>query len=566
MQHSGHDDVARFSPTPPTELPAWKALDQHHREMKAVHMRDLFAEDADRFQRFSLELDGVLLDYSKNRVTSETMRLLTELARSAGVVDAIRAMFAGQRINWTEDRAVLHVALRNRSNRPMEVDGEDVMPAVRAVLRRMRDFSESVRNGVWRGHTGRAIETVVNIGIGGSDLGPKMITEALRHSHDGPVVRFVSNVDATDFAEATRDLDPATTLFIVASKTFTTQETMTNAHTARRWLLQALGEEAAVARHFVALSTNRDAVEAFGIDAANMFEFWSWVGGRYSSWSAIGLSIALAVGFGRFEELLDGAHAMDEHFRTTELERNLPVVLALLGVWYRNFFGFPSHAILPYDQYLHRFAAYFQQGDMESNGKRVDRDGRAVGYDTGPLIWGEPGTNGQHAFYQLLHQGTTVVPCDFIGFVNSLNPIGDHHQKLMANFFAQTEALMRGKDLDEARRELAEKGMGAARVEELAPHKVFVGNRPTNTLLVDRLTPRSLGMLISLYEHKIFVQGVIWRVNSFDQWGVELGKVLAGAILREQAELAAGREADLSHHDASTRGLVERFITRTEAP
>jgi glucose-6-phosphate isomerase len=489
------------------------------------------------------------------------MGLLLELARAAGVEDTARAMFSGLPINWTEDRSVLHVALRNRSNSPIEVDGVDVMPAVNAVLEKMRVFSDEVRSGRRPGATGKPIRTVVNIGIGGSDLGPVMITQALGAFRDGPDVRFVSNVDATDFVEKTRGLDPAETLFIVASKTFTTQETMTNAGTARAWLVAELGEEA-VADHFVALSTNHDAVAAFGIDPDNVFEFWDWVGGRYSSWSAIGLSIAMAVGFDRFVELLEGAHEMDRHFVETPLAENIPVLMALVGVWYANFFAAETHAILPYDQYLHRFPAYLQQGDMESNGKSVDRDGRRVGYTTGPVIWGEPGTNGQHAFFQLIHQGTRLIPCDFVGAANPAHPLGDHHAKLMANFFAQTEALMRGKTEAEVRAELEARGMSAGEVDALAPHKVFPGNRPSNTILLDRLTPRSLGMLIAAYEHKIFVQGVIWRINSFDQWGVELGKVLAKTILAEEEALVAGEDVDLSRHDSSTAGLLRRFAAR----
>jgi glucose-6-phosphate isomerase len=471
-------------------------------------------------------------------------------------------MFSGEKINWTEGRAVLHVALRNRANTAILVDGEDVMPRVSAVLEKMCNFTELVRFGGWLGFTGRPITSVVNIGIGGSDLGPAMICEALTPYCDGPQVRFISNVDATDFVEKTRDLDPAETLFVVASKTFTTSETMTNAHTARRWLVDGLGDEAAVARHFVALSTNREAVEAFGIAPESIFEFWDWVGGRYSSWSAIGLTVALAVGFTRFEELLEGAHAVDRHFIEAPLEENIPVLMAMLGIWYRNFFGASTRAVLPYDQYLRRFPAYLQQADMESNGKSIDRDGCRVGYATGPVIWGEAGTNGQHAFYQLIHQGTELVPCDFIGVINSHNPIGDHQQKLVANCFAQTEALMQGRTADEVEADLRIQGLDDEEIQELLPHKVFAGNRPTNTILIDRVTPRSLGMLIALYEHEIFVQGVVWRVNSFDQWGVELGKVLAGNILGEEKELLAGREVDLGHHDSSTRALIERFVAR----
>ena len=557
-------DRAVRAGTPLTETAPWKALAAHYREIRDVHMRELFAADPDRFSRFSLEIEDLLLDFSKNRIDETSIRLLMDLARASGVGEAARAMFSGEKINWTEGRAVLHVALRNRANTPILVDGEDVMPRVSAVLEKMCNFTELVRFGGWLGFTGRPITSVVNIGIGGSDLGPAMICEALTPYCDGPQVRFISNVDATDFVEKTRDLDPAETLFVVASKTFTTSETMTNAHTARRWLVDALGDEAAVARHFVALSTNREAVEAFGIAPESIFEFWDWVGGRYSSWSAIGLTVALAVGFAGFEELLEGAHVVDRHFIEAPPEENIPVLMAMLGIWYRNFFGASTRAVLPYDQYLRRFPAYLQQADMESNGKSIDRDGRRVGYATGPVIWGEAGTNGQHAFYQLIHQGTELVPCDFIGVINSHNPIGDHQQKLVANCFAQTEALMQGRTADEVEADLRIQGLDHEEIQELLPHKVFAGNRPTNTILIDRVTPRSLGMLIALYEHEIFVQGVVWRVNSFDQWGVELGKVLAGNILGEEKELLAGEEVDLDHHDSSTRTLIERFVTRQE--
>ena len=555
------DKVVRAG-TPLTETAPWKALEAHHREIRDVHMRELFAADPDRFSHFSLEIEDLLFDYSKNRIDQTTVQLLCEVARASGVGEAVHAMYSGEKINWTEDRAVLHVALRNRANTPILVGGEDVMPRVSAVLEKMRNFTEAVRFGGWLGFTGRPITAVVNIGIGGSDLGPAMICEALTPYCDGPRVRFISNVDATDFVEKTRDLDPAETLFVVASKTFTTQETMTNAHTARRWLVDALGDEAAVARHFAALSTNREAVEAFGISPESIFEFWDWVGGRYSSWSAIGLTVALAVGFDRFVEFLDGAHTVDRHFIEVPLEENIPVLMAMLGIWYRNFFGASTKAVLPYDQYLRRFPAYLQQADMESNGKSIDRDGCRVGYATGPVIWGEPGTNGQHAFYQLIHQGTELVPCDFIGVINSHNPIGDHQQKLVANCFAQTEALMQGRTADEVVAELRLRGLDEEEIQALLAHKVFDGNRPTNTIVLDRVTPRSLGMLIALYEHEIFVQGVVWRVNSFDQWGVELGKVLAGNILGEEKKLLTGEEVDLEHHDSSTRALIERFVTR----
>ncbi|MCA9974014.1 MAG: glucose-6-phosphate isomerase [Anaerolineales bacterium] len=538
-----------------TQLPAWQALSEHYAQMKDVHMRDLFAQDPDRFRKFSLQLDDILFDYAKNRITTETMALLLALAEQAGLPARIAAMFAGEKINHTEDRAVLHVALRNRGNRPILVDGADVMPEVNRVLAKMRRFSEAVRGGAWRGYTGKAITDVVNIGIGGSDLGPKMVTQALR-----PYVRrdlclhFVSNVDGTDIAETLRAVDPETTLFLVASKTFTTQETMANAHTARRWFLDAAGAETAVARHFAAMSTNRDAVVAFGIDPDNMFEFWDWVGGRYSVWSAIGLSVALAIGMDQFEAFLGGAHQVDEHFRTTPLTHNVPVIMGLLGVWYNNFFGAQSHAILPYDQYLALFPMYFQQGDMESNGKRVTRGGEAVDYTTGPVIWGQPGTNGQHAFYQLIHQGTKLIPCDFLAPAQSHNPLGDHHTLLLSNFFAQTEALMAGRTTAEARAELAAQGIAGERLALLAAAKTFPGNKPSNSFLFRQLTPETLGKLIALYEHKIFTQGVIWDVNSYDQMGVELGKQLAKAILPE----LRGAEPVLTH-DASTNGLINYY-------
>ena len=544
-----------------TASPAWQALAAHRGEMGECHMRELFAADPQRFQKFSLRLDDLLLDYSKNRVNDRTMALLLELAREADLPGWIEKMFRGEKINFTENRAVLHVALRNRSNEPIRVDGEDVMPKVNAVLEKMARFSAAVREGHWRGHTGKAITDIVNIGIGGSDLGPVMVTEALRpYWRAGLRPHFVSNIDGTHIMEVLRGLDPESTLFIVASKTFTTQETLTNAHTARAWLLEALGDEAAVAHHFVALSTNADAVRAFGIDPENMFEFWDWVGGRYSLWSAIGLSIAITIGMARFEELLAGAHDMDRHFRSAPLAENMPVILGLLGIWYNNFFAAQTHAILPYDQYLHRFPAYFQQGDMESNGKRVDRDGRVVDYSTGPVIWGEPGTNGQHAFYQLIHQGTKLVPADFLAPLESHNPVGCHHEILLSNFFAQTEALMRGKTEDEARAELQAGGLSGEALERLLPHKVFPGNRPTNSILFRKLTPHTLGRLIALYEHKIFTQGVIWRINSFDQWGVELGKQLAQAILPELRGAAP-----VTGHDSSTNGLINYYKQQRKA-
>jgi glucose-6-phosphate isomerase len=545
-----------------TESGSWKTLERHQREIAPLHMRELFAKDPERFARFSLRQDDLLLDFSKNRVTDETMRLLRALAREAGVEAMRDRMFAGEAINVTEGRAVLHVALRNRADRPILVDGpggkRDVMPEVYAALAHMRAFSEAVRAGAWTGYTGKPIRSIVNIGIGGSDLGPVMVTEALRpYARRDLALHFVSNVDGSHIAEALRSVDPETTLFLVASKTFTTQETMTNAHTARRWFLEQAKDVRHIAKHFVALSTNAEAVSAFGIDTANMFVFWDWVGGRYSLWSSIGLSIALAVGFDNFRALLDGGFEMDEHFRTAPLEQSLPVTLALLGIWYDDFFGAETHAILPYDQYLHRFPAYFQQGDMESNGKSVTRDGRRVSCQTGPVIWGEAGTNGQHAFYQLIHQGTKLVPCDFLASVETHNPLPPHHDLLLANYFAQTEALMRGLDEGEARRDLEAQGLTGERLAALLPHKVFPGNRPTSSLLYQKLDPRTLGRLIALYEHKIFVQGVIWNVNSFDQWGVELGKKLAGAIV---PELSAPGE--ITTHDSSTRSLINEYKRR----
>ena len=528
-----------------------RALEAHRDEIAGLHLRDLFARDPKRFAKMSLQVGELLLDYSKNRVTPETLALLFELAREADVHGRAQAMFGGEKINTTENRAVLHVALRNRSNTPILVDGADVMPQVNAVLRRVAEFTERVRSGAWLGHTGKPITDIVNIGIGGSDLGPYMACEALRpYGHPRLTMHFVSNVDGTHIVEALKRVDPQTTLFIVASKTFTTQETLANAHTARRWFLRTAKDEAAIAKHFVAVSTNAKAVQAFGIDTANMFEFWDWVGGRYSLWSAIGLPIALFIGFAQFEQLLAGAHATDRHFIGAPAEANAPIILALLGIWNSNFLGAESHVIAPYDQYLHRFPAYLQQLDMESNGKGVTRDGRQVDYMTGPIIWGEPGTNGQHAFFQLLHQGTRLTPIDFIAPVHSHNPEGDHHPMLLANCFAQSEAFMRGKTAEEARAELAAQGLDEAAIAALTPHKVFTGNRPSNTLLVDKLTPYTLGMLIALYEHKVFVQGVIWGVNSYDQWGVELGKQLASRIL---PELRGGAAAS---HDCSTAGLI----------
>jgi glucose-6-phosphate isomerase len=537
---------------------AWKKLEQHHKTIAPLQMREMFKSDPSRFAKFSLRLGDLLLDYSKNRITEETMGLLRALARQAGVEAMRDKMFAGEPINLTEGRAVLHVALRNFSSRPILVGGKDVMPEVRAALDHMKSFSEAVRSGAWKGYTGKPIRSIVNIGIGGSDLGPVMVTEALRPFCKRDLdLHFVSNVDGTHIAEILKVIDPETTLFLVASKTFTTQETMANAHSARAWFLDKAKDEKHVAKHFVALSTNAKEVARFGISTDNMFVFWDWVGGRYSLWSSIGASIALAIGFDNFKALLEGAHEMDEHFRTTPLEKNLPVTLAVLGVWYNNFFGAESHAILPYDQYLSRFPAYFQQGDMESNGKRVTRDGQVIDYQTGPVIWGEPGTNGQHAFYQLLHQGTKLVPADFLASVDTFNPIGEHHTLLLANFLAQTEALMTGKTEAEARAELEAAGLSGDKLAALLPHKVFPGNRPTNSLLYQKLDPRTLGLLIALYEHKIFVQGIIWNVNSYDQWGVELGKKLANAILPELR--AAG---EVSSHDSSTNGLINDIKRR----
>jgi glucose-6-phosphate isomerase len=543
---------------PLTRTKAWKSLQAHHKKVAGRHMRELFAKDPKRFAKFSLKFEDILLDYSKNRVTPDTMRLLFALARQADLKGWTEKLFSGAKINITEDRAVLHVALRNRSNRPIRVDGKDVMPDVNRVLKQMRAFSDAIRSGEWKGHTGKAITDVVNIGIGGSDLGPVMATEALKqYGQPGLNVHFVSNIDGTHIVETVKHLDPATTLFIVASKTFTTQETITNAETARAWLLDTLKDRAAVAKHFVALSTNAKAVTAFGIDTKNMFEFWDWVGGRYSLWSAIGLPIMVFIGPDNFDALLEGGHAMDEHFRTAPVEKNLPAILGLLGVWYNDFFDAQTHAILPYDQYLHRFPAYFQQGDMESNGKGVTRDGSAAKASTGPVIWGEPGTNGQHAFYQLIHQGTKLVPADFIAPIQSHNPIGEHHPILLSNFFAQTEALMKGKTEVEVRKELEAQGITGKAQDQLAPHKVFSGNRPTNSILVQKLTPRTLGSLIAMYEHKIFTQGVVWNINSFDQWGVELGKQLAKAILPELPGTSK-----VSSHDSSTNGLINYYKSR----
>ncbi|HCO6898566.1 TPA: glucose-6-phosphate isomerase [Escherichia coli] len=539
----------------PTQTAAWQALQKHFDEMKDVTIADLFAKDGDRFSKFSAIFDDqMLVDYSKNRITEETLAKLQDLAKECDLAGAIKSMFSGEKINRTENRAVLHVALRNRSNTPILVDGKDVMPEVNAVLEKMKTFSEAIISGEWKGYTGKAITDVVNIGIGGSDLGPYMVTEALRPYKNHLNMHFVSNVDGTHIAEVLKKVNSETTLFLVASKTFTTQETMTNAHSARDWFLKAAGDEKHVAKHFAALSTNAKAVGEFGIDTANMFEFWDWVGGRYSLWSAIGLSIVLSIGFDNFVELLSGAHAMDKHFSTTPAEKNLPVLLALIGIWYNNFFGAETEAILPYDQYMHRFAAYFQQGNMESNGKYVDRNGNVVDYQTGPIIWGEPGTNGQHAFYQLIHQGTKIVPCDFIAPAITHNPLSDHHQKLLSNFFAQTEALAFGKSREVVEQEYRDQGKDPATLDYVVPFKVFEGNRPTNSILLREITPFSLGALIALYEHKIFTQGVILNIFTFDQWGVELGKQLANRILPELKD-----DKEISSHDSSTNGLINRY-------
>ncbi len=549
-----------------TESPAWKALARHHEAMRDVHVRSLFEADPKRFERFSFHEADLLVDLSKHRVTDETLRLLLDLAAQAKVTEWRDRMFRGEKINRTEDRAVLHVALRNRSNEPIVVDGKDVMPEVNAVLAKMRAFTDKVRSGAWKGHTGKRITDLVNIGIGGSDLGPVMATEALRpYWQPGLRAHFVSNVDGTHLTEAIKTLDPETTLFIIASKTFTTQETLMNARSARAWITSKLGGDAAVPKHFVAVSTAEAEVARFGIDVANMFPFWDWVGGRYSLWSSIGLSIACVIGMDHFDELLAGAHAMDQHFRTAEPKANLPLLMGLVGVWYMNFFGAETHAILPYDQYLHRFAAYFQQGDMESNGKRVDRDGHPItDYSTGPIVWGEPGTNGQHAFYQLIHQGTRLIPADFLAPIETQNdlvapspdgkPGQDHHDVLLANFFAQTEALMKGKTPAEAKAELEAAKTPPERVAELVPHKTFPGNRPSTSILFKKLDPKTLGRLIALYEHKIFTQGILWNIHSFDQWGVELGKQLAKRI---EPELTSA--GPVTSHDTSTNGLINHY-------
>jgi len=538
----------------PTQTDAWKRLKDLSEKYKNLSISELFQEP-ERFERFSVSLEDTLVDYSKNRLNKEIFDTLLDLARECELHKAIESMFTGEAINGTEGRAVLHTALRNQKGNPVYVDGEDVMPEINRVLEKMKVFSTKIQKGEWLGYTGKPIKSLVNIGIGGSDLGPVMVTEALKpYQSENLEIFFVSNVDGTHIAETLRKVDPETTLFFIASKTFTTQETMTNAHTARNWFLDHAKDEKAVAKHFVALSTNQKGVEAFGIDPENMFEFWDWVGGRYSLWSAIGLPIACAIGFDNFEKLLAGAHSMDDHFRHSMFDRNIPVILAMIGIWNTNFLGATSEAILPYDQYLHRFAAYFQQGNMESNGKYVSRDGERVSYSTGPIIWGEPGTNGQHAFYQLIHQGTHLIPCDFIAPAISHNPIGDHHVKLLSNFFAQTEALMNGKSLEQVRSEMNKAGKSVEEIDRVAAHRVFEGNRPTNSILVKKITPYNLGMLIAMYEHKIFVQGVIWNIFSFDQWGVELGKVLASSILPELQS-----DAEVSSHDGSTNGLINAY-------
>jgi glucose-6-phosphate isomerase len=539
----------------PIQAQSWQKLNEHFAEINDVHMKDFFAEDPARFNRFHICFNDILVDYSKNRITEETFELLVALAQEAGVKEAVASIFNGDKINETENRPVLHIALRNRTNSPIMVDGQDVMPRVNNILQKMEDFSNKVKSGEWQGYTGKKITDIVNIGIGGSDLGPVMVTEALRpYAVPGLSVHFVSNIDGSHITETLKALNPETTLFMIASKTFTTQETMTNAFSARDWFLNQAGEHTHIARHFVALSTNIAKVEEFGIDKNNMFEFWDWVGGRYSLWSAIGLSIACYIGYDNFADLLQGAHEMDRHFRDKPFKNNIPVILALLGIWYNNFFGAATEAILPYDQYMHRFPAYFQQGNMESNGKSTDRNGEKVTYQTGPIIWGEPGTNGQHAFYQLIHQGTQLIPADFMAPAISHNPIGEHHNILLSNFFAQTEALLNGKTKEEVVAELKRAGKSDLEIEKLAPHKIFEGNKPTNSILFKKLTPRVLGSLIAMYEHKIFVQGVIWNIFSFDQWGVELGKQLANKILPEIED-----DNPVASHDASTNGLINAF-------
>ena len=538
-----------------TQTSQWKNLQQHYEtEMKSVHLRQLF-KDEKRFDKFSIDDKklGILFDYSKNIVTEKTINLLLDLVKASNLDTWKNKEFSGEKINWTEKRAVLHTALRNMSNEPVYVDGKDVMPEIKAVLEKMKLFTEKLRSGKWLGKTGKQIKSVVNIGIGGSDLGPRMACEALKYYADGPKVYFVSNIDGADIYEVLKQLDPETTLFIVASKTFTTLETITNANTARKWIVDALGNDA-VKNHFVALSTNKEKVAEFGIDTDNMFEFWNFVGGRYSLWSAIGLPIACAIGFDKFKQMLEGAYEMDCHFKNAPVEKNIPVIMAVLGIWYNNFFNAQSYAVLPYSQYLHRFTAYLQQADMESNGKTINRDGQKVDYQTGQILWGEAGTNGQHSFYQLIHQGTKMIPADFIGFVNPPEVVGDHHDKLMSNYFAQTEALAFGLEKEKVIETLTKAGYSQEDIQMLTPHKIFDGNKPTNSILIKELTPKSLGSLIAMYEHKIFVQGIIWQVNSFDQWGVELGKVLAKVILPELNSNVKNK------HDNSTTGLIDNFL------
>lgn len=537
-----------------TTTQAYKYLTDHYIDIVSKSLKEMFDADDQRFNKFSIQFEDILLDYSKNRIDDETIALLIQLAKECSLKEAIDAMYSGEKINVTEGRPVLHIALRNRSNTPIYVDGKDVMPDVNKVLDQMKTFSEAIISGEWKGYTGKAITDVVNIGIGGSDLGPVMVTEALKAYKNHLNLHFVSNVDGTHIVETLKAVDPETTLFLVASKTFTTQETMGNAHSARDWFLASGATEADVAKHFAALSTNAAAVEKFGIDTKNMFEFWDWVGGRYSLWSAIGLSIALSIGFENFADLLAGAHATDNHFKSADFDQNIPVIMGLIGIWYNNFFEAETNVILPYDQYLHRFSAYFQQGDMESNGKHVDRNGKDVDYSTGPIIWGEPGTNGQHAFYQLIHQGTKLIPADFIAPAQSHNPLGEHHNMLLSNFFAQTEALMNGKTEEVVIEELKAAGKSDEEIAKIAPFKVFEGNRPTNSFLIKKITPYTLGALIAAYEHKIFTQGIIWNIYSFDQWGVELGKQLAGKILPELKD-----NAEISSHDSSTNGLINQY-------
>lgn len=539
----------------PTQTKAWEKLNKHYHANASIHMRELFAKDPMRFGKFSKKFNEILIDYSKNRINDQTMELLFELADECNLRSSIEAMFNGESINATESRSVLHIALRNQSNSPIKVDGLDIMPDVNAALEKMKAFANKVTSGTWLGYTNKPIKYIVNIGIGGSDLGPVMVTEALKsYNTFGIETHFVSNVDGTHIVEVLKKVNAEETIFMIASKTFTTQETMTNANTARDWFLNQGANKTDIAKHFIALSTNEKSVAEFGIDTANMFEFWDWVGGRYSLWSSIGLSIACTIGYDNFELLLKGAYQMDEHFKTASFDHNIPVILALIGIWYTNFHGAETEAILPYDQYMHRFAAYFQQGNMESNGKSTDRSGKKVDYQTGPIVWGEPGTNGQHAFYQLIHQGTKLIPCDFLAPAISQNPIGDHHAKLLSNFFAQTEALMNGKSLEEVIQELKKEGKSESEIQKIAPFKVFEGNRPTNSILFKKLTPEVLGALIAMYEHKIFVQGIIWNIYSFDQWGVELGKVLAKRILPELEN-----STEITSHDSSTNGLINTY-------